>query len=331
MLSRCSAGWDARTWRAVEGTVVSLLTKITGSGLASLSAVLEERGSIAGAVQRTRSLDPVQRAAAAELLGAAHRAEHTDAVLRLLQDRDPDVRQVAARALGRIGRPDSAGALLSCVQGSRSVPVRVVTRSLALLGPDAAPALAGALDDESPLVRAVAADMLGLTGAVRACPALVRHLRTDTTEVRIRCARALGRIGAQAALEPLLEAVGGEQPTPLRAVAVRALGDLGAVQAVPRLRSALSDASPRVAHNAAEALARMGGPGLRVLMDAEAGDVGPAAAPHAAEVLAMARLRGLLVPDEREGLVTPGTPGAPGAPRVPAPAPPTGSLTEPSR
>jgi len=55
--------------------------------------------------------------------------------------------------------------------------------------------------------RAESAENLGLSGAVRVAPDLLAALEDDASEVRLRAARALGAIGADAAVAPLLRAL----------------------------------------------------------------------------------------------------------------------------
>jgi len=281
------AALDERTWRAVEPEVTALLLKVRGDNHALLVSVLDRRGAVSRAVRALSSRSAVRRARAAELLGSTRRRTVVPDLVRLLGDRDPDVRQVAARALGRIGSDRAATALLDAVGDPGDVPPRIVAAALLRIGSGAHPALVTALDGPDPLRRAVAADIAGLDGAVAAVPALLRRLQTDEEiEVRIRTARALGRIGSPAGLDALLAATDGARRTALRTVAVKALGDLGSPRAVPRLVELLEDPAHRIAGNAATALVRCGPRGLSAL--ASAAESG---APAAREALALAVLR----------------------------------------
>lgn len=281
---------DSRRWSAVEPDLEGLLLKVRGETHQALVSVLERRGTLARALRRTRSRDPVTRARGAEVLGAAARTNAVVDLVGLLRDRDPDVRQVAARALGRIGSARAAEALLGVVDGPLAVPPRIVSTALLRIGVAAHPALVRGLSDPSALRRAVAAEIAGLDGAIDAVPALLARLRADDAlEVRIRSARAVGRIGMPGAVEALLAATADHEPPPLRTVAARALGELGSPKAVPRLAELLEDETHRVAANAAAALVRCGAPGLAVLAQ-RARDPGCG---HAREALALAELRGV--------------------------------------
>jgi HEAT repeat protein len=130
-----------------------------------------------------------------------------------------------------------------------------------------------------PLVRAVAIEVLGATGGVSQTPGIVRALDGDPhPEVRIKAARALGRLGMPDGLEPLLAAVLPGRPAALRIVATGALGTLGAVAATARLQELLSDLDPRVAGTAARSLLRLGPAGEAALRATADRTDGPAAA-----------------------------------------------------
>ncbi len=233
--------------------------------------LLVRQGTLERTRAATRSLDPVRRARAAHLLGqAGHRVARAD-LERMLRDRDEDVRRVSAAALGHLGDPRSTTPLLRTLAARRAVPASVVASAVAELGQWAHAALFSAIGDESPLVRAVAIEICGLAGAVPASPVLRAALRHDgQIEVRVRAARALGRLGVPDAVADLVAAGGPKQPAALRMVVARALGDIGSPQAVPGLRRMLGAPEHRVAANAAAALARLGGHGVAALRDVAA-------------------------------------------------------------
>lgn len=283
-------GLDARTWAALEPTIAEMLGKVRGDSHAVLRDLVERRGTVARARRRARRVGAVGRARAAELLGGLEDPTVTPDLVALLGDRDPEVRQVAARALGRSGDPAGAPALLQCL-GRAAVPPRVVSQALLRLGPGAHTALVGALAEEVELVRAVAVEILGLSSAVPAARAVERSLTYDSSvEVRIRAARALGRVGLPSALDALIAATDDDRPAALRIVAARALGDLGHPGAVPRLRLLLGDPAHRLASNAARSLTALGAAGTASL-EAEAAAPGDGlAAQRARDALARLRL-----------------------------------------
>ena len=284
------AGLDAARWKAIEPTLESLLLKVRGETKASVVGLLERRGSLAQALARTRSRSVVQRAHGAEVLGAAGRQSALPDLVRMLTDVEPEVRQVAARALGRIRAPGAAEPLLATLSAPREVPPRIVATAILRIGVGAHPALDAALRHGDALQRSVASEIAGLSGAFTAVPTLQRLLAGDPEpEVRIRSARALGRIGARHVTDDLLQAVADDQPVALRIVATRALGDLGDDRAVPTLTQLATDPQHRVAANAAAALTRCGVAGLRALRRLAAAPDGE----HARDALATAALRGV--------------------------------------
>lgn len=278
---------DAASWAALEPIVVSMVRKLRGEARGVLVDLLDRRGTISRLTRRLGSRGAVRRARSAELLGLlGEHAPRGDLERLMLRDRDPEVRIVAARALGEVGDPASAPALLSAVSGPSGVPMRIVARSLARLGPGAAPALVEAMTSADAPARAVAAEILGLGGAVTAVGVLSSHaLRDPDDDVRIRCARALGRIGVPSALSVLRRCVEPGEPAALRAVAARAVGDVGGPEAVRVLRPLLADDEHRVASNAARSLAGLGPVGLDVLREVVAD--GEPGATYAAEALAV--------------------------------------------
>lgn len=231
------AGVDAATWRSLEPTVVSLLTKVRGDAAVALTELLTRRGTIARAQAECARRDPVRRCRGAELLGAARAPGTGPTLVRLVGDADPEVRCVAARGLGAVGDPAAAPHLLDALTGDRPVPPRLVAVALVRLCPGAEDVLVLALHDPSELVRGVAAEALGLAGAVTARAALAEAVVTDpAVEVRVRAARALGRLGAPSAL-PVLVPAGiaalGEAAVPLPALRPPRRDVLPALDAAP--------------------------------------------------------------------------------------------------
>jgi hypothetical protein len=281
---------DDRSWQALEPIVVSMVRKLRGDARAALVDLLDRRGTIARHTRRLRGRGAVRRARSAELLGLlGEHAPRDELEHMLLHDRDAEVRIVAARALGEIGDPASAQALVGSVSGPHAVPLRIVARSLARLGPGAAPVLVDAMTGQDPQARAVAAEILGLGGAVTAVGVLNSHAMHDPDEdVRIRCARALGRIGVPSALAVLGRCLAADEPAALRAVAARAIGDVGGPEAVRLLEPLLLDPQHRVASNAARAMSGLG-PRAVERLEALAAAGGPGAG-YAAEALAMNEL-----------------------------------------
>lgn len=282
---------DDRTWRALEPHIVSMVRKLRGDAREVLVGLLDQRGTVARLTRRLGRPGAVGRARAAELLGLlGEHAPRERLEAMAVGDRDPEVRLVVVRALGELGDPRAARALLAAGCGPRAVPLRMVARSLARLGPGAAPELVRALTTGPTQARAVSAEILGLVGETSAATSLATAAETDPSlDVRIRSARSLGRIGVPSALPVLQRCTAPDQPAALRAVACRAIGDVGGPIALEALAGLLDDGAHRVASNAARALGRIGLPALPVLRRVAAGST--PGAQHAAEVLAETGLR----------------------------------------
>jgi HEAT repeat protein len=289
-------------WKAAEPGAFGLLGKLRGEAHLALVAVFLRRGTARAALRDLRSHGRVRRARAAQLLGDLELREAVPELCRLLTDRQGEVRVVAVRALGRIGDPAAAWRLIASLDQSDSVPSLLVTHALVQLGAEAEVTLSAALDHPQARVRAVCLDALGLLGSAGSVSRVSRVLREDTVlDVRVAAAANLGRLGTRSALDPLIDALAPSRPAALRSAAARALGELGTPAAVPALTGLLEDREYRVAHEAANALRRLGRTGLdalRSVLDTETADQVRAgrglhtrpssAAGHAREALALA-------------------------------------------
>ncbi|GII06057.1 HEAT repeat domain-containing protein [Planobispora takensis] len=285
------AALDERVWRAVEPSAISMLGKVSGNARVALVRLLEQRGLARTASRDLSGLSAVRRAVAAHVLGLLGHAEAAFPLVRMLSDRNPEVRAAAVRGLGQVGAAGAAGPIISSMTGGR-VPFQLVAQALIRLGPKARPALVETLSDGDPAKRAVAVEVLGLTGAVENARALVDVLAGDSSaDVRVRAARALGRLGTPVCLDALIHATGPDHPHAVRVEAASALGDLGSPRAVPTLQQLLADSHYHVAHNAARSLARLGKPATAALTETVAERAGTPAASHAWEALAIQDLQ----------------------------------------
>jgi len=276
--------------RAIDRLAAEQLPKLKGEGRQHLSALLDRRNVLVRARRSTRSRGPTRRASAAYLLGTIGGAESLPVLQKLLLD-DPDaeVRIVAARALGHLGDPRAVAPLVLALE-QELVPPGITSAALLAVGETAVDGLRTVLRGPGPRTRALAAELLGVFGAIPAVPDLLGTLRDRDSEVRIAAARALGRIAAPAAVPALVECLAVSEPPALRAVAAKALGQLGAIDAVDDLAVLLGDTDHWTAHNAAQALAAISADGRGLLEERGARD-GPGA-DHAREALAGAHLRG---------------------------------------
>jgi hypothetical protein len=275
---------------AVEDDAFGLVPKLRGSARERLRQVLWEWGAAEEAARWTRSRSSVRRCRGLYRLGVlapqSPEPDLRDQVIARLDDRDFPVRRIAMLALGSFPEPVvvehllSAAALeprlradfLSSVDriGAVAVPVlrRGLTRSL--------------VDTPGGDRRGfLAAEGLGLVGAVPAVPTLEAALGVSTEELTLACIHALGQIGASSSIVALAGPLGHSDPT-IRRAAAESLGLIGGPWAVPALTDVLHDDNVEVARAAANALRRCGPSGRDVLASSDA--------PVAREVLALSAL-----------------------------------------
>jgi len=115
-----------------------------------------------------------------------------------------------------------------------------------------------ALDyDRDAEVRRQAAEALGSMGDEQALAPLIFRLNDDDLAVRTAAARALGQIGDPRAVEALTALVE-QEPEELASVAAQALGAIGSADATPTLIAALVDQDPSLREVSSQALAQIG-------------------------------------------------------------------------
>ncbi|MYF65570.1 MAG: hypothetical protein F4185_06755, partial [Chloroflexi bacterium] len=144
--------------------------------------------------------DPLQRAAAAQLMGEREYS-HTRALEALVRalatDESARVRAAAASALGKIGHSVALRPLLDARSDDGSAVVRNAAAE-ALAGWDLSALLSTLANAADPAQRAAAAQLMGERGYTEAIPALTRALADPAEEVRDVAREALERLGADA-------------------------------------------------------------------------------------------------------------------------------------
>jgi HEAT repeat protein len=177
---------------------------------------------------------------------------------------DSDARQAAAGALGAIASPAANAAM---VRALSDYDLRVATQAAAGLkraGDRATGAIAGALADPSPAVRALAADA---AGGLSSTALTARALADSDPRVRARAAEALGTIGGASAVAPLLNALGDADGTTATA-AVLALSRIGAPAIGPLVARLQAGGDDTVAYRVSQALGMIGRPAVDPLLAA---------------------------------------------------------------
>ncbi len=212
-----------------------------GIKLSFLVVVLLSPVTASLAQDRTGSLTPLQFAIEQQRtrLSSADTEERRDAVTRLGAMRHPAASRVV---------------LLGLQDASSIVRATAIAAVLSLPPEESAAGLLPLLNDKDVLVRREAAYALGKTKSHTAVPLLIDLLRFDKEdEVRGAAAVALGAIGNEAAVIPLLGVLTGQtaqtkkqkakpeqNPFVLRSAA-RALGQIGTRASVPVLIAALAN------------------------------------------------------------------------------------------
>ena len=183
----------------LEAKARTLLADLKGEDRETLARLLESRGAVAAARRQCRSHRAESRSAACQLLGDAGSAFAVLDLVPLLDDRSLAVRLDAAKALGRLGQPSAVAPLLGAVTGRHPVPVDVVADAVEQIRDCPASLLRQSILDPSASTRAIGAELLGRLHVLEAIGDLIDVLEGDPApHVRIRAARALGRLGVAA-------------------------------------------------------------------------------------------------------------------------------------
>jgi HEAT repeat protein len=180
----------------------------------------------------------------------------------LQNDPAPVVRTHAARALELAGEPSASDALLAALRTERELAThKAILYALARYpAPQVTAALLPLLKHKNVEIRATTAYALAELADTAAATALLEFLqkwrKDDDAFARSQAARGLGRIGYQAAIPALLEALQRDKAQIVRREAAYALGWLSSAQAtevIAALRQAANDDDPylREAANAA--------------------------------------------------------------------------------
>jgi len=218
----------------IDDALWALETADIGDARRAVFAAMAGRGRLAKALTRIQSdRRAVIRSRAALITGRLGGADAIPRIVTCLDD--PETARAAVRALGMIGTPDAAGALLAALRtvGCRE---RVLDQ---LANPWAADAVAVALAaEDDPQLRPILIEATGLNGARSAVPDLERALASDSTEDRVRAARALGRLGV--GLDALLVAMDDDEWA-VRAQAAAAIALIGGDHQGDEVVRALSD------------------------------------------------------------------------------------------
>lgn len=172
----------------------------------------------------------------------------------LLQSENPAVRASAARALGLIGDPAALPDLMQALADPDALAGQRAAEAIGRIGDRSVSAeLLKMLTTAPASERTRVALALGLLKSEEAVPGLAALLSAGDPEAQRVAAEALAGIGTSSAMVALVAPLADEQMTSARHAAMGGLETAGRIAVTP-LRLALTDSSPLVRRNAAEAL-----------------------------------------------------------------------------
>jgi hypothetical protein len=262
-LRECVGDADAGTfWSALE----PFATRLKRAEWLQLSKALAKNPHVTAEHRALRDDSPWRGELAARRL-ALVRSQSSRRGLRKAMVAGPEALSFAcARALARYGDLRALQWLLAHPERLRRRSARQWLLLLEAFGPEAFPHLMSALPqirDAQRVERAVI-EALGGISDLAAAALIEQRLTSDTFELRVSAARALGRMRAAHCVPGLIAALK-DTVWQVRAQAAWALGRAQAPVAVYALTSCLTDQAWWVRRHAAYALAELGTDGLRAL------------------------------------------------------------------
>ncbi len=177
------------------------------------------------------------------------------ALIVALQDPNGNVQEIAVAVLKDLPDPRVVDPLIGCLANRNWIVRMHAAKGLGMAGdPRAIAHLVSLLTDEVKAVRADATEALVRIGRP-ALDGLLAALRHDAWILRLHACEALGKIGAEEAVDPLCRAMLKDRDTAVRQDAAKALGDIRNPMALDALTAVLTDLDVRPF--AVEALGRL--------------------------------------------------------------------------
>jgi HEAT repeat protein len=229
----------------------------------AIEPLVEVLGTVSGewSWRDTGMTDEGIRPSAAQALGEIGDARAVEPLIKALEDDDCDtVRKTAAEALGKIGEPAVEPLIKALGKGNSAATealdklewkpdtdelraayllAKLDWEGLVGMGERAVEPLTKALSSEHSSIRGAAASALGWIGDEWPVEPLIKALGDGNSSA----AEALGKIGDARAVEPLIKAL---EDVDVRRAAVGALGEIGDARAVEPLIGVLQCVSPRL-------------------------------------------------------------------------------------
>ena len=286
--------------KALEDVLLHMGDEGTGEWKEKIIELYRLAGFAADRTRQLHSRSKSRRSDAARRLGRIGDPEAVPGLAGLLKDPKEEVREAALFALARIGTREALEAMIDALDSGNRWSQEKVAEAMEEAGDESRHVLAGLLEDENPLHRAFAAEVMGGIGGDEEAARLVDALADEDIDVRARAADSLGRMMYRPARPVLLQGL--EDPAwQVRAQAAKALGKIGNTSDAPRLAESLRDGEFWVRSNAAAALREMGEAGEIPLIEM-LWDEDRFARETAAQALEEGSIVERLVKDMREGV-----------------------------
>lgn len=241
---------------------LSLSRALTGDQRGHLAELANRVGITERAARQCRHRHWWKRLSGARLLTSLG-SDHP--IMRgLLTDPDPLVRAQAAEWAGDDPNGREIPKLLEMLGDPLGVCRFTAQESLVRIGNEAIDPLVEFFGSRGDVTPELALEVAAGIASPKLLDVTVPFASDERTEVRAMAARALGAIGGEAGLEPLVGLLHDPDPRP-RAEAAKVLGIIGHWAAGPRLSELLRDRSFEVRREAGFALKAMGPPGELLL------------------------------------------------------------------
>jgi len=202
---------------------------------------------------------------AAHLMDTAVMQSAVASLITAIKDKDNSIRIVASNALAKIGAP-AVDALIALFKDTNSSTRSIAARTLGQIGAPAIGPLVATLADKNAVVRSNAVSALAIADPDRALEHQVTRYVNDLNDdasplIRASAALALGKIGGERAVDPLIVRLAKDTDLKVRANAAYSLGLLANKRAEPALNDVAKkdseDFVKRIAKDAYEKLKRL--------------------------------------------------------------------------
>ncbi len=200
-------------------------------------------------------VDSAVRQAAIAALNSIGHPDMPSRIATLIDDPNPTVRESAVKIAGYFGYPTCAdGVLKRCTDGSEAVRRAVMEHLPFFEHRGIVPALAHALEFDTPPVRAAAAVAFARIDEADALAPLLRALDDRDPWVRYFAVRSIGAFQNPAVSDPVRNLVERDPAGQVRIAAIDVLGRLNAAEAVTILQPLTAAADADIARAAIRAL-----------------------------------------------------------------------------